>query len=84
LDESIMTSIIIPIFGASSVFCVEENRKIKSSTDIDLCFTMENLFDLYELIFEVVRYQFEPFLQQGASRFGSLTGGEKKPSQSES
>ena len=55
LDESIMDSIVLPLFTESRVYCIENKKFIKNGTDIDQCFTTENLFDLYELIFEVGR-----------------------------
>lgn len=78
LDESIMENIVLPLFAESKVFSAENKKFVKSGTDIDQCFTTENLFDLYQLIFEVARYQFGPFFASLAERFGSLTAGEKK------
>lgn len=77
LDESIMDNIVLPLFAESRVYCVETKKFIKVGTDIDQCFTTENLFDLYELIFEVARYQFGPFFASLVERFGALTEGVK-------
>lgn len=77
LDESIMDNIVLPLFAESRVYCAETKKFIKSGTDIDQCFTTENLFDLYELIFEVARYQFGPFFASLVDRFGALTEGGK-------
>lgn len=77
LDESLMDTIVLPMFAEAKVFSVENKKFVKSGTDIDQCFTTENLFDLYQLIFEVARYQFGPFFASLAERFGSLTAGEK-------
>jgi hypothetical protein len=73
VDESIMDNIVLPLFSEARVYCVESKKFIKSSTDIDQCFTTENLFDMYELIFEVARYQFSPFFSSMVGRFGVLT-----------
>ena len=78
LDESLMDTIVLPMFAEAKVFSAENKKFVKSGTDIDQCFTTENLFDLYQLIFEVSRYQFGPFFASLAERFGSLTAGEKK------
>ena len=78
LDESVMDTIVLPLLSEARAFCVEEKRFIKSATDIDQCFTTENLFDLYELIFEIGKYQFSPFFLSLSNRFGSLTGGAPK------
>jgi hypothetical protein len=77
LDESVMASIILPMFEGSQLYSVENKRKIKSEADINMCFTIENLFDMYELIFEVARFQFGPFFGQLMGRFGSLSAPEK-------
>ena len=77
LDESIMENIVLPLFAESKVFSTENKMFVKSGTDIDQCFTTENLFDLYELIFEVARYQFGPFFASLVDRFGALTEGKK-------
>lgn len=78
LDETLMDTIILPMFAEAKVFSAEQKKFVKSGTDIDQCFTTENLFDLYQLIFEVARYQFGPFFASLAERFGSLTEGAKK------
>lgn len=78
LDESLMDTIVLPMFAEAKVFSAENKKFVKSGTDIDQCFTTENLFDLYQLVFEVARYQFGPFFASLAERFGSLTAGEKK------
>lgn len=78
LDESIMEKIVLPMFAESRVYCVESKKFIKGAADIDQCFTTENLFDLYQLIFEVARYQFGPFFVSMMDRFGSLTADAKK------
>ncbi len=83
LDESIMENIVLPLFAESKVFSTENKKFVKSGTDIDQCFTTENLFDLYELIFEVARYQFGPFFASLVERFGALTDGKKTPEQSQ-
>ena len=83
LDESIMDNIVLPLFAESRVYYAETKKFIKSGTDIDQCFTTENLFDLYELIFEVARYQFGPFFASLVERFGALTEGGKIPQASQ-
>lgn len=75
LNESVFKDIVMPMFNEAKVFSCENKKFLKASVDIDQCFTVENLFDLYELIFEVGRFQFSPFFATLASRFGSLTGG---------
>ena len=78
IDESIMDNIVLPMFSESRVFDCDAKKFIKDEMSINQCFTTENLFDFYELAFEVGRYQFAPFISQIASRFGNLTSGEAK------
>lgn len=78
LDESLMDTIVLPMFAEAKVFSVENKKFIKSGAEIDQCFTTENLFDFYELIFQVARYQLGPFFAQLADRFGNLTADAKK------
>ena len=76
LDESMMESIILPMFVEARVFSVTNKKFLKSSTEIDQCFTVDTLFDLYLLIFEIARFQFGPFFSSLSSRFGNaVTGG---------
>lgn len=74
LNEETFDKIVFPMFRSSRVYCLSDNndqaREIKGKTEIDLCFTSENLFDLYELIWEVARFNFSPFFEQVADRFG--------------
>lgn len=72
IDEAIMDTIILPMFEQSKVFDVENKRFIKNGMDINQCFTVETLFDFYELAFEVGKAQFGPFFKALATRFGSL------------
>jgi len=83
LDESVMDNIVLPIFAEARVYCVETKTLIKNGTNIDQCFTTENLFDLYELVFEIGRYQFGPFFVSVMGRFGSLTAGKTPAHQSQ-
>lgn len=74
LDESVMSDIVMPMFKAAQVACVSDNIKLDSSAAIDKVFTVDTLGDMYELIFEVLKFQFGNFFQQLAARFGSKGG----------
>lgn len=77
LSEDTFKNIVFPMFDKSNVYCAEAKRKIKSAADVDIVFTAENLFDLYELIWEVALFNFRPFFQQISVRFGLLPAGEQ-------
>ena len=83
VDETVMDSIVLPLFAESRVFDTEREKAIKTAADIDVCFTSENLFDLYELIFEIGRWQFGPFFVQLMTRIGDPLAdkAQTKPSQ---
>lgn len=74
LDETAIDNIVIPLFAESKVYSVENKKFIKGEMDVNVCFTSEQLFDFYELTFEVARFQFSPFFAQMVNRFGGLTG----------
>lgn len=84
LDESMITNIVIPMFKGCALSDVESKRKLDSEAAINQAFTVENLLDLYELIFEVGRFQFSPFLEQLKSRFGNLLDAKPKAKLTES
>lgn len=71
LDEGIMEAIALPMLKEARVYCVEQKKFLDSPTAINLCFTTETLFDFYELLFLVGRYQFGPFLARFMERFGA-------------
>ena len=78
IDESVMDNIVLPMFNEAKVYAVAEKKFVKGPTEINMVFTAENLFDLYELIFEVGKFQFSPFFSALMGRFGSQIGAEKK------
>ena len=71
VNEAIMDEIILPMMTEAKVYSVEGKRFIKTGSDIDQCFTVDTLFDFYELAFLVGRSNFSPFLSRLLSRFGS-------------
>lgn len=75
LDESVMNDIVLPMFKLSQVACVTDNVKIDSPQAIDKVFhDADGLADLYELIYEVLKYNFAGFFAQVAARFGGSVG----------
>lgn len=77
LTEDMLDTLVLPMFAEAKVFCSDPKTFIKTGADIDKVFTAETLFDFYELIYQVGRYQFAPFFSQMAGRFGHLLGDEK-------
>lgn len=76
LDESVMTDIVIPMFKLAQVASVTDNVKIDSAQSIDKVFTdADGLADFYELIFEVLKFNFAGFFSNLAARFGGKSGG---------
>lgn len=72
LTEEVMTSIVLPMFKGSKVYSVEKKLFIDKEAAINVAFTVDNLFDLYTLIWEVLRLNFEVFFRKAAASFGSL------------
>ncbi len=77
VDEHIFENLILPLFDEAKVYCLKNKKTIKNGTDINQCFSIDNLYDLYTLIFLVMRYQFAPFFDSLVGRFGSLPSEEK-------
>lgn len=75
LTEEIMDNIVFPMFTQSRVYMVEKKIFIKDGMSINQSFTVDNLFDLYELIWEVLKLNFSAFFAKTAGRFGNLTAG---------
>ncbi len=74
LDDTVMTDIVLPMFKLAQVACVTENIKIDSQA-IDKVFQdADGLADLYELIFEVMKFNFGNFFSSLADRFGNSDG----------
>lgn len=75
LDEKTMTDIILPMFKLSQVASVTDNMKIDSPASIDKVFVdADGLSDMYELVFEVLKFNFASFFAQVAKRFGGSVG----------
>ncbi|AWH88023.1 phage tail assembly chaperone [Limnobaculum parvum] len=73
LDEKTHEDILFPILSVSATYSVENKRKIASPADMNFCFTVDNLLDFYLLVWEVLKLNFAPFIEQLASHFGSHT-----------
>lgn len=75
LDDSVMTDIVMPMFKLSQVASVTDNVKIDSPQAIDKVFTdADGLADFYELIYEVLKFNFGSFFTSLAGRFGGKSG----------
>lgn len=72
LTEEVMTTIVLPMFKGSKVYSVEKKLFIDKEAAINVAFTVDNLFDLYTLIWEVLKLNFEVFFRKAAGSFGSL------------
>jgi hypothetical protein len=77
LDESVMTDIILPMFKLAQVASVTDNVKIDSALAIDKVFQdADGLADLYQLIFDVLKFNFAVFFSKMASNFSGKSGGQ--------
>ena len=75
LDDSVMTDIVMPMFKLSQVASVTDQVKIDSSAAINKVFQdADGLADFYELIYEVLKFNFGNFFGRLAERFGSSVG----------
>ena len=75
LDDSVMNDIVLPMFKLAQVASVDDNIKIDSPQAIDRVFAdADGLTDLYELIFEVLKFNFGGFFTNLMGRFGAQNG----------
>lgn len=75
LDDSVMTEIVLPMFKLAQVASITDNCKIDSAMAIDKVFQdADGLADFYELIFEVLKFNFGAFFSSLAARFGGKSG----------
>lgn len=85
LDDKTMTDIILPMFKLSQVACLTDNGetinvKIDSPASINKVFVdADNLAELYELAFEVLKFNFASFFAKVAERFGGSVGNPPAP-----
>lgn len=80
LDDSVISDIILPMFKLSQVACTtdEFKTKIDSEMAINKVFVdADGLADFYELIYEVLKFNFSGFFVQIAGRFGLQNGAVK-------
>lgn len=80
LDDKIMTDIVLPTFQLAQVACISDSPmvKIQTKADINKVFQdADGLADLYELIFEVLKFNYQPFFTRLMGRFGNKDGSQK-------
>lgn len=70
LDEEMHENVIFPILAASGVYSVEDKRKIASAMDMNICFSVDSLFDFYLLVWEVLKLNFAPFIERSINHIG--------------
>jgi hypothetical protein len=73
LDESVMDAIVLPMFSEARLYSTGDKKFVKDAVSINQVFTTENLFDLYELVWLVGRFQFGPFFVALMARFGAAS-----------
>jgi hypothetical protein len=75
IDEDTMNNIVLPMFKISQTACLECKTKIDSPLAINKVFANEDgLIEMYELIFEVLKYNYRGFFVAAMLRFGNKDG----------
>jgi hypothetical protein len=72
MDDGFLSNIVLPVFEKSRVYDNEGKFFLNSETAINKAFTAEALDEFYELIWEVGKFQFGPFIDKMKSRSGVL------------
>lgn len=70
VDESTLEGVILPILKDSLVTSVTDGKKIDSPANVNAVFTVDTLFDFFELSWEVMKLNFAPFFERVLSLFG--------------
>lgn len=70
LDEQALKDIIFPMLQKSVVTCTTEGKKLSSQNDFNALFNHENLFEFYQVVWEVVKINFAPLLNGLLAQFG--------------
>ncbi|MCP1112843.1 hypothetical protein M6B24_06290 [Enterobacter bugandensis] len=70
IDEKTLEEVIIPILRDSSTFSVTDEKKIDSPNAMNLVFTVDTLFDFFELCWGVLKLNFTPFFTKVLTLFG--------------
>ncbi|MGL4861230.1 MAG: phage tail assembly chaperone, partial [Enterobacteriaceae bacterium] len=47
MDENMHEELIFPILAAAHTYSLDDNRKLNSAIDLNICFSVDNLFDFY-------------------------------------
>ena len=77
LDGRVMEDIVLPMFRLSRVACTSDGKpyELNSPTNMNKAFgDSDGLADMYELIFEVLRFNFASFFIKLMERFGNKAG----------
>lgn len=64
VDEKTLNDVIFPIFRDCSVVCTSKKQKIEDSSGMDKVFTAESLDEFFELVWEVLKFNFAPFIRK--------------------
>lgn len=64
IDEKTLNEIIFPMFRDCAVMCTSKKQKIEDSSGMDKVFTAENLDEFFELVWEVLKFNFGPFIRK--------------------
>lgn len=75
LTPEIMGDIVMPMFEQSQVVSVTDNIKINSEANFNKVFTVDDLGDFYELVYEVLKHNYGVFFTSLPTRFGFLKSG---------
>lgn len=81
IDKSVMDDIVMPMFKLSRVACTSADKafELNSSVAFNQAFgDADGLPEMYELIFEVLRFNFGSFFTKLMDRFGAPAGGNQK------
>ncbi len=64
VDEKTLDRDLFPLFDAVQLTCTSDRVKLKDKSSMNQLFTAETLMDFYSVAWEVVKFNFGPFIAQ--------------------
>lgn len=72
IDQKTLDDLVFPIFDKCSLTCTSKKVKLVDKKGMNEVFTAETLDDFYAVIWEVLKYNFGPFISKMAKNLFGL------------
>jgi len=72
IDEKTLDDLVFPLFERCSLTCTSKQSKLVNKNDMNKIFTADTLDEFYAVIWEVLKYNFGPFISKVAKNLFGL------------